>query len=587
MASDVRILRVLVASPGDVQAEREAVPKVVEGLNRGIAADRGLHLEVYRWETDAYPGFHAEGPQGLIDPILRIEDSDILIGIFWKRFGTPTANGRTGTEHEIGLAHEAWKKNKRPEIMVYFNQKPYSPESKQETDQWGRVLEFKERFPKEGLWWPYTGAPDFENLLRIHLTNFLRERFPFKQAEPAATDEDLKQASPTALALHQLPPPPRDFTGREAELKELMAAVETAGVTISGLQGLGGVGKTALALALAEMLKARYPDAQFYLDLKGVPNERGRKDAKAEPLTPAAAMAHVVRSYHPAARLPESEAELGGLYRSVLEGRRALLLMDNARDKQQVEPLIPPSGCLLLVTSRRHITLPGLYPKKLETLAPEEAHALLLKIAPRINGHASLLATQCGHLPLALRLAASAIAERMDLAPVDYINRLTNAQKRLELIDASLSLSYELLAPEMQRRFSALAVFPSTFDAAAVAAVWAVEHDEAQDALSQLVAYSLLQWDESMARYRLHDLVRLFADARLGSADRDVAQKRHAEHFEAVLRGANKLYMAGKEGVTQGLKLFDLEVETLRRVKLGRRRMRRKTRQQQSLQRLS
>ena len=76
MASDVRILRVLVASPGDVQAEREAVPKVVEGLNRGIAADRGLHLEVYRWETDAYPGFHAEGPQGLIDPILRIEDSD-------------------------------------------------------------------------------------------------------------------------------------------------------------------------------------------------------------------------------------------------------------------------------------------------------------------------------------------------------------------------------------------------------------------------------------------------------------------------------------------------------------------------------
>jgi hypothetical protein len=141
----------VVASPGDVQAEREAVPKVVEELNRGVAADRGLRLEVYRWEADAYPGFHAEGPQGLIDPILGIEDSDILIGIFWKRFGTPTADGRTGTEHEIGLAHEAWTKNKRPQIMVYFNQKAYSPKSKQETDQWGRVLDFKEKFSKEGV----------------------------------------------------------------------------------------------------------------------------------------------------------------------------------------------------------------------------------------------------------------------------------------------------------------------------------------------------------------------------------------------------------------------------------------------------
>jgi len=91
-----------------------------------------------------------------------------------------------------------------------------------------------------------------------------------------------------------------------------------------------------------------------------------------------------------------------------------------------------------------------------------------------------------------------------------------------------------------------------------------VEGDAAQDALSQLVAYSVLQWDESMARYRLHDLVRVFADARLGSADRDAARKRHAEHFETVLRGANKLYMAWKEGVAQGLKLVDLEVENIK-----------------------
>jgi hypothetical protein len=85
----VQILRIVAASPGDVQAERNALPTVVEELNNGIAKDRGLRLELARWETDAYTGFHPEGPQGLIDDILRIEDCDILIGIFWKRFGTP------------------------------------------------------------------------------------------------------------------------------------------------------------------------------------------------------------------------------------------------------------------------------------------------------------------------------------------------------------------------------------------------------------------------------------------------------------------------------------------------------------------
>jgi AAA+ ATPase superfamily predicted ATPase len=103
-----------------------------------------------------------------------------------------------------------------------------------------------------------------------------------------------------ALAPHHLPPPPRDFTGRKKELDELRAAIEKGGVTISGLQGLGGVGKTALALKLADELKPRYPDAQFYLDLKGVSKE---------PISPKDAMGYVIRSCHPDVKLPENEAE--------------------------------------------------------------------------------------------------------------------------------------------------------------------------------------------------------------------------------------------------------------------------------------
>ena len=169
-----RIFRIVVASPSDVQPERDVLPSVIEEINRTVAADRGLLLVLARWETDTYPGFHLEGPQGMIDPILRITDCDLLIGIFWKRFGTPTADGKTGTEHEFNIAYETWKEKQSPQIFVYFNQKPYAPESKAEAEQWGQVLDFKSKFPKEGLWWPYKGKTEFEKLVRNHLMNYIR-----------------------------------------------------------------------------------------------------------------------------------------------------------------------------------------------------------------------------------------------------------------------------------------------------------------------------------------------------------------------------------------------------------------------------
>jgi hypothetical protein len=153
MADRVQIIRLVVGSPGDVQAERETVSRVVEEINRGIATDRELRLEVVRWETDSYPGFSPEGPQGLIDPILRIDKCALLIGIFWKRLGKPTRDAKSATEHEFHLAHTSWKKNRRPQIMIYFNQKPSSsPPSEEEVAQSGRQVEFKKAFPEEGLY---------------------------------------------------------------------------------------------------------------------------------------------------------------------------------------------------------------------------------------------------------------------------------------------------------------------------------------------------------------------------------------------------------------------------------------------------
>lgn len=351
-------------------------------------------------------------------------------------------------------------------------------------------------------------------------------------------------------ALHQLPPPPADFTGRLRELAELTAQIERGGATISGLQGLGGVGKTALALKLAQHLTPRYPDAQFYLDLKGVSQQ---------PLSPAEALAHVIRAYHPTAKLPEGETELRAQYLSVLHGRRALVLMDNAAGPEQVAPLVPPESCVLLVTSRRHFTLPGLHALSLDALPPADAHELLLKIAPRIGDHADEIAELCGRLPLALRLAASALAERPDLTPADYARRLSDAKTRLSLVEASLALSYDLLTPEQQTLWRHLSVFPAPFDARAAAAVWQLEPDPAQDRLGDLLKYSLLDWDDTLSRYRLHDLARLFASSRLTDDERITALLRHAAHYLKILGECGTLYLEGEESVKNSLALFDME----------------------------
>jgi GTPase SAR1 family protein len=148
----------------------------------------------------------------------------------------------------------------------------------------------------------------------------------------------------------QIPPVVTDFTGRDAELQKLVDA-SSAGVVTFALVGMGGIGKTALAVRLAHELKSRFPDGQFYLNLRGT---------SPKPLLPTDAQAHVIRSLDPELALPEYPDGLAGLYRTMLDGRRTLLLMEDARDSEQVEPLIPPAGSVLILTSRRQFALPGI-----------------------------------------------------------------------------------------------------------------------------------------------------------------------------------------------------------------------------------
>lgn len=326
-----------------------------------------------------------------------------------------------------------------------------------------------------------------------------------------------------------LPPPPADFTGRQAELALILERAESSGALITGIRGLGGVGKTALALVVAHQLAPRYPDAALYLNLQG---------ASDSPLDVRDAQANVIRAFHPTATIPEDPDQLAALYSHTLSDKSGVLLLDDARDASQVRPLLPPARWALLVTSRQHFSLPGILPLDLPELPMDDSRALLQAIAPRLaDPEADEIAALCGRLPLALRLAASALQNRPALSPADYIRRLRDERNRIALLDsslqldpdqpgieASLQISYDLLSPEEQAHWRLLAVFPSSFERLAAATIWKLlPHDNslsdddlrkatdtAADMLDSLSHRSLLEANAS-GRHRLHDLARILA----------------------------------------------------------------------------
>lgn len=171
MAESVQKIRVFVASPSDVQAERTRVGRLIEKLNRTFCPQKGVVLEVVRWETNATPDMGRA--QNVINR--QIGEVDIVIGIMWKRFGSPTGMAESGTEEEFNLAYDSWKRTGKPRIMFYFNQRPYTLRGNGELSQVQKVLNFREQVQKLGLIWEYATAIQFENDLTNHLINAIHE----------------------------------------------------------------------------------------------------------------------------------------------------------------------------------------------------------------------------------------------------------------------------------------------------------------------------------------------------------------------------------------------------------------------------
>ncbi|MDQ3817163.1 MAG: winged helix-turn-helix domain-containing protein, partial [Acidobacteriota bacterium] len=239
---------------------------------------------------------------------------------------------------------------------------------------------------------------------------------PALKREPFAT---IIQASPRydlRFGLFQLPAPVADFLGRETEIADLVKALQGKGGRV-GINGMPGVGKTQLALFIGNKLINDYPDAQLFIELRG---------SSRSPRPPEEALSECIRAFvHPEYKLPEGVKELNRLYRILLKGLSALVVLDDASDGAQVELLLPPADCAVIITSRDALILPGLHPQRLLQLQASKSRELFMSIVPRVEpAIAERISALCGHLPLAIRAAASLLAVTEDLDPLEYAKNL-------------------------------------------------------------------------------------------------------------------------------------------------------------------
>jgi len=343
----------------------------------------------------------------------------------------------------------------------------------------------------------------------------------------------------------QLPPDVDDFTGREAataKVHQLLGGEQATAIVISAIVGKAGVGKTALAVHLAHRLRAHFADGQLYMNLQG---------AEAQPLDPAEVLAQFLRALGVegtviATRLEERVRQ----YRARLADRRVLVVLDNAASEAQVRPLLPGSrGCAALVTSRASLSgLEAAHPLILEVLEADQAVQLLVKLAGPGRVAAEPEAAQqivrlCGWLPLALRIAGARLASRPQWRLALLAERLTDERRRLDElatgdleVRASFALSYHGRGEAERRLFRRLGLLAApSFPAWVAAALLEVEPADAEGLLERLVDAQLVEAagedQTGQLRYRLHDLLRVFARERLEAEEPALAQRASLERL--------------------------------------------------------
>ena len=375
-------------------------------------------------------------------------------------------------------------------------------------------------------------------LQRLHRSILRRE--PLPDSPPPGTRSDVRPA--------QLPPDLPGFAGRAGQLEHLdrLLAGRTSAVVISAITGTAGVGKTSLAIHWAHRVRDRFPDGQLYLNLRGF-------DPAGSAVTPAEAVRGILDALGVAPqRIPDGLDAQVGLYRSLLSGKRLLILLDNARDPEQVRPLLPGSpGCLAVVTSRNRLTglvaIDGAQPVPLDLLTTGEARQLLAarlgadRVAAEPDAVDALIEL-CARLPLALAVAAAQAAAQPEVPLATVAARLRSTRSALDAVTgddratdirAVFACSYQTLGEPAARLFRLLGLHPGRdIPAAAAASLAGVPPAEIGVPLGELTRAHLVT-QPAPGRYTCHDLLRAYAGELAGT--HDPAPVRDTAHAAALV----------------------------------------------------
>jgi DNA-binding SARP family transcriptional activator len=362
-------------------------------------------------------------------------------------------------------------------------------------------------------------------------------------ADGAGPARDSHPPAPAGVLPAQLPRDVRGFTGRSDELVRLDAMLSApdggAPVDILALSGTAGVGKTTLAVHWAHRVRDRFPDGQLYVNLRGF--DPGGQVLAAE---------DAIRGFLdalgvPPDRIPVSLDAQAALYRSRLAGRRMLVVLDNARDAEQVRPLLPGEpGCLVLVTSRNRLSglvaVDGAQPMTLDLFPPAEARQMLARRlgAERLAAEPEAveeIISRCARLPLALAIVAARAATHPHFSLTLLAKELDDAAGRLDALDAEDSVtdvravftwSYAALSPAAARLFRLLGLHPGPeVSVAAAASLAGLPLAGVRSALAELARAHLIV-EHTSRRFSFHDLLRVYALEQ--ASNTDDAEQRHA-----------------------------------------------------------
>lgn len=351
-------------------------------------------------------------------------------------------------------------------------------------------------------------------------------------------------SSPPAWGECQLRAPIADFVGRAGVLDSLVIALRGNG--LAAIQGMGGVGKTELAVLAANRLRDAFPDGVVVINLRGVSAAQALRELGLQ---------------------GDDEETLQRRYCGQLGGRRVLIFADDASDAAQVRPLIPPQGSALLVTSRQRFTLPGMHAVHLGLFSEAESVTFLKSICRRVPDElAHSIVKACGFLPLAIRVTGSVLSNNPALAVADYAAALADERQRLTHlrdpddtqldVAASLGLSYSSLDDTRQSALRRLGVFAGHF-------ATELAHEVAEssdDTLHMLLRRNLIEYHPEPARWRLHDLVRDLARHHLQAAGEwEPVMWRYAQATLRIVEAIERRHRSRAETLRAALADFDAE----------------------------